>query len=128
MRRVVLAAVIAVSAAWMVGAGSASTSPAGDAAFVDTAQVQGRADFVAESAGAISPGARTIPTWRGSFDYGGTVYPYSMVGTNPAAGAARTVVPVVLVPLDLHFKDGLRGDLRGSDRVADVTGSPIFRP
>ena len=31
-----------------------------------------------------------LPTWTGSFVSGGVTYPYTMVGTDPAAGSART--------------------------------------
>jgi hypothetical protein len=127
MRFGVCAAVLAVATATVVGVGSASTGTDG-AAFVDTAQVQGKADFEAEPAGAIAASASSVPRWSGSYEYGGTTYPFTMVGTDPAARPARTVVKTALVPINLRFRGGLGGELRGSDRVAGVLASPIFRP
>jgi hypothetical protein len=114
--------VLAFAATALAGGGA----PLG-AGFVDTAQVTGNASFSRE-ASPVSSGASTVPTWNGSFAYGGRTWPYTMVGTSPASGAARTVVPVVVIPLDLRFKSGLAGELDGSGRVAGLLGSPIFRP
>lgn len=122
-----IAALTAGSALALAATALAGGSAAPGTAFVDAAQVRGAATFDAEPGGTVPPTARTVPTWTGSFSYGGRSWPYTMVGTSPAAGPQRTVVPVVLVPLDVRFKGGLGGELRGGDRVADVLASPIFR-
>lgn len=44
--------------------------------------------------------ASTLPTWNGSFAFGGTTYPYNMVGTPPSSNATTTV-PVVIFPLKI---------------------------
>jgi hypothetical protein len=123
-----IAALTAVSALALAATAQAGGSAAPGTAFVDSAQVSGSAEFSSESGGTVSANARTVPTWSGSFSYGGRTWPYAMVGTDPAAGPARTVVPAVVVPLDLRFRAGLGGELRGGDRVAGLLASPIFRP
>jgi hypothetical protein len=71
----------------------------------------------------------TIPYWSGSFQSPikgkGQVFPYTMVGTDPAAGSATTVVPTNIVPISLSFSSGTRLD--GSTRVQSVIASPIFQ-
>src|SRR5262245_29584276 len=66
----------------------------------------------------------SVPTWSGSFTTAGTVYPYTMVGTDPAAGSATTRVPVEIIPLRLDFP----GDcvLEHSGMAADLEASPLF--
>ena len=71
----------------------------------------------------------TIPYWSGSFQSTikgkGQVFPYTMVGTNPAAGSATSVVPTNIVPISLSFSSGTRLD--GSTRVQSVIASPVFQ-
>jgi hypothetical protein len=107
-------------------AGSALAAPGGSA-FVDAAQISGQADFSDESGGTISPTAFTVPSWSGSFVFGGVVHPYTMVGTDPAKGSATTTVKTAIVPIDLRFKSGVGGGLNGSDRLAATLASPIFK-
>jgi hypothetical protein len=128
MRLAVLGTVLVLAAAGGVAAGSATVGPATADAFVDTAQVDGRARFDREPADGVATGARTVPTWSGSFVSGGATYTFTMVGTDPAKGPARTAVKTVIVPLDVRLSAGLRGELRGSDRTQAVLGSPVFRP
>lgn len=47
--------------------------------------------------------AVSVPTWSGSFTTAGTTYPFTMVGTDPAAGQA-THVPVEIIPLRMDFR------------------------
>jgi hypothetical protein len=77
--------------------------------------------------GSVPPGARTVPSWSGSFATDGVTYPYTMVGTDPARGSATTVVPVVLIPLRVRFA-GDHATLEDPQMVADVTSSPLFVP
>jgi hypothetical protein len=71
----------------------------------------------------------TIPYWSASFRTNvkgkPQVFPYTMVGTDPATGSATTVVPVNIVPISLSFSNGTRLD--GSTRVQSVIASPIFQ-
>jgi hypothetical protein len=85
--------------------------------------------------------ANTIPYWSSSFSFGGKVYPYTMVGTNPAT-KATTTVPTIIIPLKFTFspKSNIGGgnfsDVRDPYTVDPATGltsvqetlnSPIFQ-
>jgi hypothetical protein len=70
--------------------------------------------------------AVSVPTWSGSFTTGGTTYPFTMVGTDPAAGQA-THVPVEIIPLILNFA-GNGCVLQDSGMAADLEASPLFTP
>jgi hypothetical protein len=70
--------------------------------------------------------AVTVPTWPGSFTTGGTTYPFTMAGTDPAAGQA-THVPVEIIPLILDFA-GNGCVLQDSGMAADLEASPLFTP
>lgn len=72
----------------------------------------------------------TIPYWNGSFRFTAKkvkpkTYPFTMLGTNPAAGSATTTIPVNIVPISLSFSNGARLD--GSTRVQSTIASPIFQ-
>lgn len=71
-------------------------------------------------------GARTVPFFTSSFAYGGTAYPYTMVGTDPHAAPQTTTVPATIVPLRLVFPDGQVADVGSA--VGAVTASPLFQP
>ena len=50
------------------------------------------------------PAGVNLPLWSSSFTFGGNVFPFTMVGTNPTqAGAGTSGVPVVIIPLVLVF-------------------------
>ena len=70
--------------------------------------------------------AVSVPTWSGSFTTGGTAYPFTMVGSDPAAGQA-THVPVEIIPLILDFA-GNGCVLQDSGMAADLEASPLFTP
>jgi hypothetical protein len=74
----------------------------------------------------LPAGAVSVPTWSGSFTTGGTAYPYTMVGTDPAAGSVVTNVPVELIPLRLDFQGNCV--LQDSSSVAGIEPSPLFTP
>lgn len=79
------------------------------------------------AAGLVSPAARTVPHWGGSFTASdGTTYPFTMVGADPALGSATTTVPVEIVPLRFVFSNGAVMD--GSSKVQTVLDSPLFHP
>ena len=61
------------------------------------------------------PGGGNIPLWSSSFVFNNTVFPFTMVGTNPTqAGAGTTNVPVTIIPLALVF---------GGSTIISPTGS-----
>jgi hypothetical protein len=69
----------------------------------------------------------TVPLWSSSFLYLGQVYGANMVGTDPAAGSATTVVPVTIVPLRLTFaRDGSVLDFSGM--ADELASSSLFTP
>ena len=83
----------------------------------------------ANQTGAQAKPLATIPYWSGSFHAAikgkGQAFPYTMVGTDPAAGSATTVIPTNVVPISLSFSNGTRLD--GSTRVQSVIASPVFQ-
>jgi hypothetical protein len=88
--------------------------------------IAGRETSGDRSPGPVPPGARTVPSWSGSFTTEGVTYPYTMVGTDPARGSATTTVPVVLIPLRFRFADGQTQE--DPEMAAHVTRSPLFEP
>jgi hypothetical protein len=70
--------------------------------------------------------AVSVPTWSGSFTTGGTTYPFTMVGTDPAASQA-THVPVEIIPLRMDFA-GSGCVLENRGMAADLEASPLFAP
>jgi hypothetical protein len=70
--------------------------------------------------------AVSVPTWSASFTTGETTYPFTMVGTDPAAGQA-THIPVEIIPLSLDFA-GNGCVLEDSGMAADLEASPLFTP
>jgi hypothetical protein len=71
------------------------------------------------------PGAQTVPFFSDSFSFNGTLYPYTMVGTNPRTSRATTTVGTVIVPLRLAFADGQIAD--PGQAVSQVVASPLFQ-
>ncbi|MDQ2905148.1 MAG: hypothetical protein ABI456_15295 [Ktedonobacteraceae bacterium] len=69
--------------------------------------------------------ASTVPTWHSSFTSNGVTYPYTMVGTNPAAGSTSITVPAVIVPLALKYANGVTLD--GTTKARSVSNSPLFK-
>lgn len=69
--------------------------------------------------------ASAVPYWSSSFTYKGTTYPYTMIGTNPAAGSATTTIQPIIVPISFTFSNGVTLD--GSKRVQPALASPIFQ-
>jgi hypothetical protein len=74
---------------------------------------------------------RNIPSWRGSFTFGGTTFPYTMAGGNPARGDETRLATSMIV---LNFKFDEFSDAQGNPLVIDtsqaivqdVLGSPNF--
>ena len=76
--------------------------------------------------GRPAPTVSGLPSWNGSFSFGGSNYPYTMLGTDPSAGSRTTTLRMDLIPLRLTFDDG-GITLDGNDTVSDVMASPIFQ-
>jgi hypothetical protein len=55
----------------------------------------------------------------------GRSYPFNIVGTDPALGAATTTIPTVIVPIKLTFASS-GAVLDGTNQVASTQNSPIF--
>lgn len=73
---------------------------------------------------------RAPPTWRGSFSYAGTKYPYVMAGGNPRKGD-ETRIDTSFIALSFvfdEFVDASGNPLRidAGDLAGDVFGSPNF--
>src|SRR6476620_5708440 len=56
--------------------------------------------------GAATTASTALPVWTGSFDFSGSTFAYTMVGTDPAAGSQTTNVQAIIVPLRFSFSDG----------------------
>ncbi len=64
----------------------------------------------------------SVPFWGSSFSYGGTTYPYTMVGANPAYGTTTTITTEIIpvrVVLDNTTFDGIT-------KVGATANSPLF--
>ena len=61
------------------------------------------ANFTAPAGAATA--STSLPVWTGSFVFNGSRFPYTMVGTDPAAGS-KTTVQAIIVPLKFSFSDG----------------------
>lgn len=77
-------------------------------------------------AAVLQNGAHTVTHWDSEFLYEGLAYRFSMVGTNPDLGSATTMVPAVIVPVDVSFAAG-GAALKAGNKVALVEQSPLFR-
>jgi hypothetical protein len=73
-------------------------------------------------------GAKTVEHWSGSFTdpTNGVTYPFTMVGKAPSTNASSTT-PTDIVPVRLAFDANGGSVLDGTNRVAAVQASPIFR-
>jgi hypothetical protein len=76
---------------------------------------------------AVNRQTATVPLWNSGFEFDGSGWGSTMVGTDPAAGSATTTVPVVIVPLRMVF-DGDGTVLEDAGAVDDVVASPLFQP
>jgi hypothetical protein len=105
-------------------------SPAGAAVkgsvFKDMA---GTIQVKSEKSGAPSAEGSGLPTWSSSFAFGGTVFPYTMVGSSPFAAPRTTTVRTVVLPLDVTLESADPGaEVRsGSSIAALALASPVFQ-
>lgn len=72
---------------------------------------------------AVAAANPAIPTWTGSFTYGGKTYPYRMVGSSPTVATTRTVA-VSITPIKLVLSDG--SSFYPTGAVTSTTGSALF--
>jgi hypothetical protein len=79
------------------------------------------------------PPAASLPTWNGSFTYGGSNYTYNMVGTAPSSNASTTittyVIPIKIVITSRRTQttfDPSHVLSNGKTVTANTTSSPIF--
>jgi hypothetical protein len=117
----VVASLAAVPSAAPAGASHPTSTPVtrSEARLADAFQPrQARVD-------AVRHGRIALPTWTSSFSSGGATHPYTMVGTDPAAGSATTRVATQILPLRLTFAGGITLD--GTDAVQATRLSPMFK-
>ena len=87
---------------------------------------------VARKDGPFLPGqGLTLPHWTTSFNYQGTTFATTVLGTDPSFGQT-TVIPTVIIPYRLVFADGTVLDastdlVDGVTPVDGVRNSPIFQ-
>ena len=58
-----------------------------------------------ETAVMESLAATNIPLWSSSFTFNSTVYPFTMVGTDPAEGSHTSRIPTIIIPTQFFFSD-----------------------
>jgi hypothetical protein len=79
----------------------------------------------------VSPAgtSNTIPYWASSFTdpTNGVTYPFTMVGTNPAISATKTVVGNEIIPLRIVYSSPFTISSDGTSRVPAVLASPIYQ-
>ena len=80
--------------------------------------------FITVGSATVPRTSRTVPHWTSSFTTDGVVYPFTMVGTNPATSNASTTVPTVIIPFRFVLPDG--SVLDASTKVTNVLNSPNF--
>jgi len=81
------------------------------------------------------PLSGNLPTWNGSFTYGGTNYTYNMVGTAPSSNASTTITTYIIpVKIVITARNGSRTTFdpqhvlsNGKTVVTNTTSSPIFQ-
>ena len=119
MRALLLTALLALA---LVAPAAAAAK---DSVFKD---ISGTVQVRTEESGAPSATGSGLPTWSSSFAYGGTIFPYTMIGSSPFAAPRTTTVPTVIVPLDvtLEAADPGAATRRGSSIAALTLASPVF--
>lgn len=81
--------------------------------------------------GRVAGTLQSLPSWSHGFSIAGTAYSYTLLGTDPAAGPATTVIPAILVPIKLTISDfkvnGRPLVLDAAPVMRAVVSSPIFQ-
>jgi hypothetical protein len=66
----------------------------------------------------------TIPFWSDQFSFGGSTFPFAIIGTSPFSAPATTVVQSEIQPLTIVFSNGTSID--GAGPAAALAASPVF--
>jgi hypothetical protein len=78
----------------------------------------------------LAPSSPTVTYWSGSFSTGGTIYRFSMVGTNPGTTDSSTTVTAYVIPIKVtcvgHTYDPEHVLSNGQSVVQNVEESPVF--
>jgi len=82
---------------------------------------------------AVREGAAVLPTWYGSFTYGGKTYHYNMVGTAPRTNTSTTV-QALIIPIKIVISsatetttyDPARVLSNGKTVIQNTVDSPLF--
>lgn len=70
----------------------------------------------------------TVAHFKNTFTFAGTIYKYTMVGTDPTAGNATTTIPVNIIPVQISITiNGNTFTSTGSDAVTGTLQSPLFK-
>ncbi len=69
--------------------------------------------------------AKEPPMFNGSFTFNGQVFPFTMVGSDPALGSKTSHVKTIVIPVSTHFPDQNVTLFKGSD-TDKLIDSPIF--
>ena len=86
------------------------------------AQQAGGVDTTGQTGSANLSGGLSFYT--ANYSSFGRAYPFNIVGTDPALGAATTSIPTVIVPIKLTFPNSRVLD--GTNQAASTQNSPIF--
>lgn len=88
----------------------------------------GRGPAADPSAQIGSEANSSLTFFRRYFNTAGTVQlPFQFVGTDPAAGAATSIIPTVIIPMRFTFPDAGNPVLDGNNVAMTVMNSPIFQ-
>jgi hypothetical protein len=127
---IIVSALLAGAAFAQVPVGQPTPDPNAPEPFVDTTVTP-----TSDGSDGVPPDpTANIARWMGTFNFGGTVFPFTMVGGSPLQLRAQpSYIPVVIVPLRIDF--GRVPDVTGPDGAAcgdtqsvlsRVQNSPLF--
>jgi hypothetical protein len=82
----------------------------------------------------IAPPAASLPSWNGSFTYGGTNYTYNMVGSAPSTNTSTTITTYIIpVKIVITSRSGTKTTFdpshvlsNGNSVTTNTVQSPIF--
>ncbi len=86
-------AAVCVAVAFVAALLAAGASAGSPPTIGSIESIGGTPQFTALGGATPSRSDNTVPFWSSSFDYAGTTYPYTMVGTSPFGVPAATTVP-----------------------------------
>jgi hypothetical protein len=115
-----------------IAATIATTAVAGSGGSASTIPVRSTTgdtmSFTAEGGATLLADAKTVDHWSGSFTdpTNHVTYPFTMAGHAPSTNSSSTT-PTDVYPVRVEFAAQAGFALDGTNRVAAVTASPIFR-